>query len=195
MTELTRRLLYSGVALAVALGLLWQFYPLPDASDRLGGISARGIGYESQPVDLRPEEAQILSKANVIRRIYRFQGQEFLLTVIDGTRDRHAVHDPLYCIRGEGWRVISQNAFALAGGEAKLIRISRDGHEAEALVWFSDGKRRYASPVRYWWSTTLRRLTFGRSSAEPVLVRLQTTHDNVVNWRRVADQFPPLARI
>lgn len=187
-----RKLLWCGLASALVLGMVWEFVPLADAQARLKTISTQGIGYSGRDVPLTDTEGEILREANVLRRLYDFDGQPFLLTIIDGTNDRHAVHDPLYCIRGAGWTVISENPFPMRRGSGRLVRMERDGVEAEALIWFSDGRRSHASPSQYWWQTTVRRLTLGMSGEEPVLVVAQSYDGNIVNWRRLVNEFPPL---
>ncbi|MEW6159418.1 MAG: exosortase-associated EpsI family protein [Verrucomicrobiota bacterium] len=181
--------------MAILLGLVWQFFPLADASHRLRLLPQAGVGITSVEVPLKSDEKQILRDATVIRRAYRMGGQPVLLTVIDGTRNRHAVHDPFYCLRGDGWQILSENPFGIRGGHARLIRITRDGQESEALVWFSDGRQRYGSATRYWWQTTLRRLSLGLSGDEPVLVNVQPVGKEIINWRQLIEQFPALTQI
>lgn len=180
------------LALAVVLGLVWELAPLQDAQVRVARIPSAGLGLSSTELPLLPAEKEILKKASVLRRQYSFKGNTLLLTVIDGTRDRHAVHDPFYCIRGSGWDIVSQNQLKVPGGEAKLIRVRKNGHEAEALVWFSDGHTRHPSASRYWWQTTLRRLSLGGSGPEPVLVNLQSASQKAVNWHDLIATFPGL---
>jgi hypothetical protein len=190
MSGTTRKLLWLGLALAVGLGLLWQFFPLPDAQDRVAALPKSGIGYTSQDLPLSPETRQVVGQARVLRRAYQLDGQQVTVWVVDGSRNRHAVHDPLYCVRGGGWQILSQRVFPIAGGEARLIRALRDGHETESLVWFSDGRTRHASAPRYWWQTTFRRLTLGGSGPEPVLVIVQPLDARAVNWRRLLQDLP-----
>jgi hypothetical protein len=183
LTEAKKQLwLWVVFGAAVVCGAIWQLYPLKDASDRLSKIPAQGFGFSSQALPLDGDEAKILRRANVVRRRYSLGKNSLVLTVIDGTGDRHAVHDPFYCIRGSGWDIISDNSFNIPHGEARLLRMRKNGRETEALVWFSDGLRRYPSASVYWKQTTLRRVTLGKSGEEPVLVNLQSMDGKPVNW-------------
>jgi hypothetical protein len=182
--------LWAAFACVVILGALWQFYPLQDAEARLSQIPREGLGFQGQDLSLTADEASILSNVHVIRRGYRFGSNRLILTVIDGTRNRHAVHDPFYCIRGSGWEILNNSLLSVKGGEARLIRMRKNRQETEALVWFSEGTKRYPSASRYWWKTTLRRLTLGHSGPEPVLVNLQAADGELINWSRIPHEYP-----
>ena len=77
----------------------------------------------------------------------------------------------------------------------RLLKLTKGNQQAEVMFWYSDGLSRYSSAPRYWWETTLRRLTLGRSGREPVLVVLERFGDDVVNWQRLADQFVVLDEV
>ena len=192
MTTKTRTILWTGLAFAVVLGSLWQFVPLRDAQDRVAALPKSGIGYVSQDLPVPPEMRAVFGDAQVLRRSYAVRGQRFVLWVVDGSRNRHAVHDPLFCVRGGGWEIRSQGDFALEGVQARLLRAVKAGREVESLLWFSDGRTRHASAPRYWWQTTLRRLTLGASGPEPVLVNLQPVDPQGMNWRRLTEDLPAL---
>jgi len=81
------------------------------------------------------------------------------------------------------------------GGAAQLVRLSKKGQETEALFWFSDGSCRYPSPLRYWWQTTLRRLTLGHSGKEPVLIVIQPVGTEIVNWSKLVKRFWPIFEV
>ena len=183
------------LAVAVLCGVAWEAAPLEDATRRFKRLPENGFGIRSKELPLLPDEKEILKNANVLRREYIFKGHPLTLTVIDGTRDRHAVHDPFYCIRGSGWEIVSESPLDVPGGTAKLLHVRKDGNDAEALIWFSDSQQRYPSAKKYWSQTTLRRLTFGWSSPEPVLVNLLSVGDKAVNWSRLIQEFPGLFEI
>ena len=192
MTKKRQIILWSGLGVALVLGLLWQFYPLADAQNRLRALPVSGLTFNGQELAIPEEMRPLFGKAHVMKRGYEVRGQRVIVWIIDGTHNRHAVHDPLYCIRGDGWEVISENSFPVDGGEAKLIRAKKNGREAESLVWFSNGSQRHGSAMRYWWQTTLRRLTLGRAGQEPVLITVQAASSAPMNWRQLADEFRPL---
>jgi hypothetical protein len=192
MTKKRQQFLWLGLVLAVALGLLWQFYPLADAQDRLRAFPKTGLTFRGEELVIPETMKPLFGKAVVVKRGYEVRGQRVIVWIIDGTRNRHAVHDPLYCIRGDGWTIISENAFSVDGGEARLIRAKKNGREAESLVWFSNGYDRHGSALHYWWQTTLRRLTLGRAGPEPLLITVQAASSAPINWRQLADDFRPL---
>src|SRR5205823_6175223 len=111
----------------------------------------------SRELQLEPAESAIYGKARATKRLYQVGAQRFVIIVIDGTNNRHAVHDPLYCFRGAGWSMKDEEPFPIPGGSAKLLRLTNGRDMREALHWFSDGAQRYSSSMRYWWQTTLRR--------------------------------------
>ena len=187
MSPLAKRLLWIGLGLSVLLSAVWEWFPLPDAQERVKGMAKAGVGYSSQDLALTPTESAGFEGASVQKRLYQIGEQRFVVAVVDGARNRHAVHDPLFCIRGSGWRIVRQSSFPIQGGEALWLRVVKSGQETELLVWFSDGKHRHASPGRYWWQTTLRRVTLGNSGPEPVLVLIQPAEKGTWNWRQMAD--------
>lgn len=174
--------LWTVVVLAIGCGTMWALYPLPDAGQRLERVPRSGAGFRSVDVTLTPTELQALGRVNLVHRNYDVSGQSFYATLIDGTKDRHAVHDPRYCFQGAGWTVIAERKLALPGGEANWVRAMHGDREVQALFWFSDGAKRYTSVVRYWGQTTLRRMTLGHSGAEPVLVVLQSFGPQQPDW-------------
>lgn len=167
--------------------------PLPDAQDRLHALPRAGLDFTSREVPLTPSETAVLGKAKVIKRLYQVRDQGVVVMVIDGGSKRHAVHDPVYCFRGAGWTVRERQPFALEGGAAVRLKLARGpGEEHEAMYWISDDQNRYVEPWRYWWETTLRRLTFGRSGPEPAMVMLQPAAPGPFDWQRLTDSFPVL---
>ena len=184
--------LWIALIVVMILGVLWDRVPLENASARLERVPLRGLGFAGQELPLNEVELKVFGKADVLNRVYLAGGQKFVLTIIDGTGDRHAVHDPLYCFKGAGWSVEGQEARRVAGGRARLLRLSQKGKSAEAMIWFSDGRERHASALRYWWQTTLRRVTMGRSEEEPILVIVQPAVGRTLNWERVFESFPAL---
>jgi hypothetical protein len=186
------RWVWGAIALAVALGALWQFYPLPGASDRMAALPLRGLWVISEDVPLSKVEESIYQSARVVKRVARVQGQVVVLTLIDGTRNRHAVHDPLFCFRGAGWEVLQESSLAVEWGEARRVQLSRRGESGEALYWFTDGQQAFGSTMQYWWRTTLRRMSLGASGREPVLVVITPATDAPVDWAALLHTWPEL---
>ncbi|TXI37711.1 MAG: exosortase-associated EpsI family protein [Nitrosomonas sp.] len=183
--------LWIGLGVAVLMGILWQFIPLQDAKQRINALPLYGSGFIGRDVPLSGWEVDFFKNVNVLKRVYRVGKQNLFITALDGTRNRHVVHDPLYCFRGGGWEVISQQSLPIAdGGTIAFVKLKKDKIEQDALYWFSDGKTHYDSPLRYWWQATLRRLTLGASGAEPVLVVVQPLDDVPLNWKKLVQLFP-----
>lgn len=192
MKKPLRNLLWLALALAVALSLLWEFVPLPDASARLNALPLRGFGYAGRDVPLTEVETSIYGPARTLKRLYQIGSQRVLVVLIDGSRNRHAVHDPTFCFRGAGWTIAAAGDTPIPGGVGKLVRLAKGAESAQAMYWWSDGQHRYTSTLRYWWQTTWRRLTFGRSSGEPVLFVVQPVAGETVRWETLVQQWPIL---
>lgn len=175
---------------AVAITLVWELAPLPDASIRLEQLPREGLGFASTEVALSPVEAGVYREARIVKRFYCVGHDRLVIAVIDGSRNRHAVHDPAYCFRGGGWRVAAEHSFALPGGSARQVLLQRGGEQREALYWFTDGALRHYSALRYWWQTAFRRLTFGAGGGEPVLVVVQP--EGAVEWDDLFRRLPDL---
>ena len=184
--------LWAAIALAVLAGGLWQLYPLPDASARLEALPRRGLLYVAEDLPVSETEADIYAGAKVVKRLVQVRGQRVVLTMIDGTRNRHAVHDPLFCFRGAGWDVLDAVPFGVEWGEARRVSLTRRGEPAEALFWFTDGREAFASPLTYWWRTTWRRLSLGAAGAEPVLIVLTPVDAQPIDWSALLAAWPEL---
>lgn len=191
----TSSLLWIGLAFAIALGALWQFYPLPDAKPRLEALPLNGPRFSAINAPLSPFEKTFFMKIDLLKRVYTFDQEKAFIYVLDGTHDRHLVHDPFYCFRGAGWEKLSQETFPIPDGHANLVRLTKNGHIKNTLYWFSDGQTAYTSPLRYWWETTLRRLTLGKSGNEPVLIVIQPLDKENLNWNKLKDDFPELFKL
>lgn len=188
----TTRLLWTALVAAVLLGVVWEFYPLPDAVARLAKFPRRSLMADSRDMPLTPTEDANFSGTTVVKRLASVRGERVIVTVVDGTHNRHAIHDPVFCFRGAGWDMFAQEVIPMERGEARLVHLRQGGRTAEALYWFSDGCEQFASPLRYWWKTALRRLSLGHSGPEPVLVILTSTGDASPNWGDLLRAWPDL---
>ncbi len=158
----------------VGLGSMWRFLTPETAEARLKQIPIRGVGFRSKEIALNDQDKTVFGEAKVVRRQYAGRGGGFLLTVIDGSRNRHAVHDPLYCLQGAGWQPVAQSNIELGKGNAHLMRLKKaTGEESMVYYWYSTPSLCFTASSRYWWHTTLRRLTLGKSGKEPLLVVVQ----------------------
>lgn len=188
-------ILWIALFFAIVFGAAVKWLPLPTDQSRLQRIPVNGSLFSSLALPLSESEISVFGEAQVIKRFYRFGRHSFVMIVVDGSANRHAVHDPLYCLQGDGWHINARQAISIDGGQADLLRLSRKGLDREALFWFSDGMSRHASMIRYWLQTTLRRLTFGRSDPEPVMVILQSTGNEKLDWQALLDQCSFLLEI
>lgn len=188
--------LWLALALAVILGSVWQFYPLKNASIRMNSLPLSGPNFVGEEVPLTETEKTFFANVGIVKRVYKINNQLFLITALDGTNNRHAVHDPYYCFRGSGWEMTHEEDFKMPRGTAKLVELKMGDKKKAALYWFSDGKETYGSPMKYWIQTTLRRLTLGWTGQEPILIMFQpidATQD--VDWKTVLNTFYPILKI
>jgi hypothetical protein len=180
-----RSLAWFGTTFAIVCGAIWDYQPRSDRSERLSGIPTHTNRYDGRDLYLTDDERAIIGKAAIVHRRYHRDTREFFLTAIDGTGNRHAVHDPRYCFLGAGWKVIADSELAVPHGRAAWLKLIREEDRLDVLFWLSDGGTRHASFPRYWWQTTLRRLTFGRSGGEPVLMVVQSFGAEQPNWPEI----------
>ena len=195
MNDLKRRWLWLALCLVMAISLLWELVPRSDATDRLNRLPVSGFHLFSRDIPLNQVEADIYRGANVRKRLYQVGHEKFILIAIDGTHDRHAVHDPKYCFVGGGWQVGTDRTLPIPGGEARLLELTKPGGNVEIMYWISDNHVRHGSAMRAWWQSTLRRQTFGLSGEEPVIFILQPLPGTTVNWENVGHEFPALFEI
>lgn len=157
------------IVLVLLVGVLLDRVALTSAAERWERLPAFGPGFVTRAVPLSAEEKDV-----AFRRLMVGQAGLAILTVIDGTRNRHALHDPLYCIRGAGYQVVAQKRVSLAKGAACQLTLRRGAQTRHVLYWFSDGKTRFTSAPQAWLVSTGRRLTLGYASPAIVLVLLES---------------------
>lgn len=189
------RFLWVLLIVAVLIGGVWQFYPLEDASKRMRKLPLNGIGFIGKNVALSDWEQNFFKNVNVIKRLYQTDTGTFFVTALDGTKNRHIVHDPSFCFKGGGWTITDEDRLPLPLGEAALLTLDNGKQTQEALYWFSDGDVQYASPLRYWIQTTLRRLSLGTTGDEPLLIVVQPVTSEPVNWQLFLRNLQPLSQL
>ena len=192
MNSRSQKILIGGLLAAVALALAWDCVPLADAQKRVARLAPAGLGFASREMALNETEKSIFGVAQVVKRVYRAGRQNLIVVIIDGTHNRHAVHDPTYCFRGAGWSIAGERPLTLPGGTGKILSLHKGSETREVVFWFSDGGDRHATVTRCWWQTALRRLTFGASGPAPVLVLVQPLEGSIANWERLPSQLPGL---
>ncbi|MDB6071731.1 MAG: hypothetical protein JWL81_2902 [Verrucomicrobiales bacterium] len=179
------------VLTAIFLGLC-RFHTLTDANDRLNAFPDRGPAFASRAIPQDPAEQAVIGEARLMKKLCQTATQQVTLSVIDGTKNRHATHDPAYCLRGAGWAVSETSLIAIPGGEGTLLTLTKEGKSTQAAFWFSDGATRHSSPVKHWWHSAVRRLTFGRSEPAPVLVMIFPTEGTSADWPKLWKEIPEL---
>jgi hypothetical protein len=188
-----RLALWLATVVSVGCGLAWGLYPLPNAAERLAVVPLAQGSYVGEEVPLTEAEKRVFANVDVVHRRYEIAGaRELYVTLIDGSKDRHAVHDPRYCFQGAGWRVLDEQRRPINGGEAHWIRAANEEGRAEAAFWFADGDRRYASLPRYLMNSVLRRMTFGKVGGKPVLVVVQALDGSEIDWSGVDEMIATL---
>lgn len=187
-----RRALTAAVVITGLFVVLCQFIPLKDASDRLDAFPLTGQAFASREIPADPVELPVIGEARMMKRLCQTGSQRFVISVIDGTRNRHAVHDPAYCFRGAGWEVTSSEPLSIPGGDGAKLKLTKDGKTTEAVYWFSNGSERHASAMSSWFSAASRRLTFGQSGPAPVLVLLFSPDATPLEWSQIWKDVPEL---
>jgi len=177
---------------AAVVALIWPALPMADGPDRLAAIPLDGPDFHSTPLELSDADKEFLAGASAVQRLVQpRRGGPIMFSVIDGDGNRHAVHDPSYCLAGSGWVVRSEKKMAMSSGEATWISMEKDGATMESLWFYDDGKRQFTSPLTYWWRTSLRRATRGLSGSEPLLVMLRVPPGEEADWQRVRQVLLP----
>lgn len=177
------------IALFILYLVAIEWFPLPDAGDRIDRLPVTAFGITSKEIPFTDAEVAALGAACASRREYLSGGQRVMVTLLDGNQNRHAVHDPLYCVHGSGWKVTRTETFKIPGGSAKRLFVEKNGLRSEILYWFSTPRQKHASLVRYRLHTVLRKLTFGASGVEPVLILLQPATDPSLDWLAFMTDF------
>jgi hypothetical protein len=179
-------------AVLAVLAIIWEFHDIGDARQRLNSLPLNGFGFQGRGVSLSDVERQQFKGLNCLKRRYRVASDDVLMLVVDGSANRHAVHDPMFCHLSAGWQVLGMQEVPLANGSARLVSYRKAGVETECLFYFSDGRQQYSSAAKYWWQCAMRRVTLGHWSEEPVLVVLQPATGDPVDWTKLPDRFLPL---
>ncbi len=192
MKNRLKKVIWWCLGLAVALCLLVECLPHPKTPSRLAQLPLKGFGYASRDLPLEGAEAAVFQRAVVLKRLYQAGPDRFVLLAVDGEGDRHAIHDPLYCFRGAGWKLSQESYINLPGGRGRIVQLVRGKESAEAMYWITDGQTRHASPLSAWWQSTLRRLPGQHSGGAPVLVVVQPVTGGTLNWQDLLTRVPDL---
>ncbi|MEO0793782.1 MAG: exosortase-associated EpsI family protein [Verrucomicrobiota bacterium] len=172
------RILWVISILGILLTLVVEFLPQKDAVEQLLSIPTADRSFRSQETPLTDQERELLGDASAIKKVvYPHSGDPFLFSAIDGSRNRHAVHDPRYCFVGSGWKIMGEQSLETRRGTVQSLILERDGEQRHALFWFSTPDQWFVSPISFWGKATARRLTFGLAGEEPILLVVQSLGD------------------
>lgn len=187
-----KRVLWCLFALTVVLTFVWPRIPLPSSSARLAAIPASGPDFRARRVEISPADRRLLGNAEAAQYLVTtHNGGRVLLTLIDGTRNRHAVHDPTYCFVGNGWEITRKEKVNIPLGQASWISLANKDLRSDAMWFFDNGSKQFESSLEYWLESALRRLTLGKSGAEPIFVSLRSIPGDTVDWDRVREVLIP----
>ena len=187
-----RPVLWFALVLTVLITIGWPMIPIPSAANRLAAIPTASPDFQARALEIAAADRAFLGQAQAVQFLVAMRGGgRLVLTVIDGTRNRHAVHDPGYCFSGAGWTIQAKTSVKVPSGDATWVTLGKNGETSRALWFFDDGKHQFNSPIEYWLETSSRRGTLGHSGAEPVLVTLRSLPDEPVNWDRVRQILLP----
>jgi len=178
-------LYYSVLLLACGACVLWVSTQSGRSSQRIGRIESECKRYGLMPDSFSVAETQQLGAATAIRYRIILGQDEFLLTVVDGSRHRQAVHDPEYC-----WTVLAREIVPNEHGTAQAVTTLKGGKPTSTLYWYCSDNKRYCSPLKYMLATSLRRISAGWLSEEPLLVVVTPASGNTINWHEFLDLFP-----
>ena len=104
-------MLWSALFLAVILGAVWEMQKLPDASGRIAQLPTRGLMVDSRDMPLTPSEEIAFNGSAWLKRLAMVGHEQVILTVLDGTRNRHAIHDPVFCFAAQDGKARGRSLF------------------------------------------------------------------------------------
>lgn len=192
MNKRIKILLWGVLGLVVLVCVVLDLAPAAGGPSRLDQLPLNGLGFHGRDLPLVAAETAVFRRAHVVKRLYQAGSNKFILIGVDGSTDRHAVHDPRFCFRGAGWTVSSETPVPLPGGDGRFLRLVKGSQTAEATFWFSDGHRRHASTVGLWWESVLRRLRLKPAASEPVLMVVQPLAGTALDWEEIVRRCPDL---
>lgn len=170
-------------------------YKLSNGQERVQRIPTYGPGFALRPLPAQADDAALFGKAQVHRFTLACRQGNFLLTIIDGTDNRHAIHDPVYCVSGAGWQVTEEQEIKTSHGRVKALRLNKQGRETHLLYFFADGERHWTSPTRTWLGQAARRASLGTTSEAILLVELQPYQKTKPNWVELVHTLPVLTEL
>lgn len=161
----------------------------------LDDIPVSGYGYDGRALEFSQAERVFLGNAEAIKHEYSQASYRLIVVVVDGSNNRHAVHDPIFCLRGAGYETTGQAAFPIINGHGQLVSLAKGPTKQEVAYWFTNGEQRYTSFSRYLAESALNRLTLGKLGQQPKMVTVYSVGERIPNWSSLLDRFPVLLDI
>ncbi len=167
-----------------------------DAGRRLDTLPLEGLSYRGRELPLTPIELELLGGAEACKRVYETAGRSFLIMVVDGSRNNHAVHDPIYCLRGRNFKIGKDIRVGLPNGSFRAVGLNRGQERKEIAYWFTDGEERHTSFLLQKWQAALVRVGLTEPRDYPLMVTIQSLHtENETDWNSVIDALPFLSQL
>lgn len=189
-------LFWSVCAAALGLLVLESRYTPPGVSEtRLNSLPLSGPGFIGHNIAFNTAEVAFIGPAHALKRSYNLSGIPTTIILIDGTLNRHAVHDPSYCYKGMGYTILKEEALPINGGHGRLLKLEKAGEHRTVAFWFTDGHTHHASLPLYILQTALHRLTFGLMGEPPLLVMVEPASSTPLNWSTYLQKFPALTHL
>ena len=186
----------SALFLLATVTLLARLEPPADAANRLEKVPLNGLSFRGEELELTDAECQVLGGARALKRIYETDGRRFLVLIIDGTGNGHAVHDPIYCQRGKGFVVVSDEEVSTPRGKLRSYELRREEERLRLAFWYADGESSHASFLKFKWQSAMVRATRGWSGRMPLLVAIQPLGDaRDADWLTALETLPDLVGI
>ncbi|MCB1119394.1 MAG: hypothetical protein KDK65_05485 [Chlamydiia bacterium] len=153
-----------GFFFLILVTLVWEQIPLKQAPLHY---------HDGVEVPLTAYEKKIFKQIALKKRKIEHAGNTYLVTILDGTNNRSAIHDPLTCMWGMGWQPIEQKRIPTPKGTLAWAKLGSENRTKEMIFWYTDTDSHFHSRWQYLFKTSLRRLTRGYSGTEPLLITIQ----------------------
>lgn len=117
--------------------------------------------YAAQDVPLTSSEQELLRGVPATKRRYLIGGHPVQLLSLDAGVNRHVLHEPSYCLGGNGWVVTRDEVRAVRAGSVRQLTAVQPGSRQvrRSVYFFRSGGRWYTSRWRHlldyararWW--------------------------------------------
>ena len=176
----------------VLIALVWPYLPRlirPNLIDLRLGHTTTSI-YESKVSD---EELQNLKLNKVRKWIAVEDGITWIIVTATGSSGRSKLHDPTYCLVGEGWKLISEKKLIFEQGTALILYLNKNNDHRQCAYMYFNGRVAYFSPLKYWFDTAINNLTLGFIGSETEMILLYPSRNlDWDEWEKCSIKLLPL---